>query len=157
MNRKDREITNQVEILHLLNRCDTLRLGLFNGDFPYVVPVSFGLDIVDDAAVIYFHGAKRGWKADCIKQNPHVCVEADIFYKVEPWKMGITARYESVIGFGEIEVVPEVEKVYGLTKILEHYNYPEHPVNQCKGLQNTIVYKILLHSLTGKRNLPNES
>ena len=42
MRRKDRELTEQAEILRLLARCDTVRLGLWDGTRPYVVPVSFG-------------------------------------------------------------------------------------------------------------------
>ena len=155
MRRKDREITDYKEMLDLLYRCDTIRLGLVDNGIPYVVPLSFGLDLTRGEPVIYIHGAKSGKKIDCIHQNKNVCVEADIFYKVEPWTMGITARYESVIGFGEIfEVTDEVEKEYGLKSMLEHYNHLEHPVDNCRGLPYTAVYKIVLHSLTGKRNLP---
>lgn len=155
MFRKDREITDRKEILELLNRCDTIRVGLINNGFPYVVPLSFGLDLTHEEPVIYIHGAKKGLKIDCIQQNANVCIEADIFYKVEPWQMDITTRYESVIGFGKIvEVKDDNEKEYGLTKMLEHYNHPEHPIDKCGGLSHTAVYKIIVHNITGKRNLP---
>lgn len=154
LNRKDREITDRQEIISLLGRCDTVRLGLFDGEQPYVVPVSFGLDTAGEDPVIYFHCAKRGMKVDCIRHSQKVCIEADIFYKVEPTERGITARYESVIGFGSISEVEGEEKVYGLTRLLEHYGRFDYPVDKCRGLDGTAVYKIVLHSLTGKRNLP---
>ncbi|MCM1320549.1 MAG: pyridoxamine 5'-phosphate oxidase family protein [Bacteroides sp.] len=156
MNRKDREITDPAEIIDLLNRCDTLRLGLINGDFPYIVPVSFGLDVQNEKIAVYFHCAKKGLKVDCINKNQNVCIEGDIFYKVEHVKMGITARYESVVGFGTVCESSDEEKMYGLTKILEHYNQLDYPLDNCKGLPFAAVYKIELHSLTGKRNLPNQ-
>ncbi|NMM63626.1 pyridoxamine 5'-phosphate oxidase family protein [Clostridium sp. P21] len=154
MNRKDREITDQQEIIDVLHRCNTLRLGMFMDDYPYVVPVSFGVDEVDGKVIIYFHGAIRGQKIDCLKKNNHVCIEADVFYKVEPTRIGITARYESIIGFGTIEETDEEEKLHGLRKMVEHYQFSEYPIDRCRGLSNTVVYRIVVTELTGKRNLP---
>ncbi len=154
MRRKDREILDKGEIMDILSRCGTIRLGLYGGEFPYVVPVSFGADFSGEEPVIYFHSAESGFKVDCIRENPCVCVEADIFYRTERLRSGITARYESVIGFGEACEADGDEKVYGLKKILEHYGYADYPVEECGSLSHTAVYKIILHSVTGKRNLP---
>lgn len=155
MNRKEREVKDFFDIVDILKRCNTIRLGLINQDSTYVVPVSFGLDIVDNKAVIYFHSAQKGLKVDCIAQNNHICIEADIFYKVEPTKMGITARYESVIGTGVVSKVDGEGKIYGLRKLVEHYGYNDFPLDRCKGIDNAAVYKIILSDITGKRNLPN--
>lgn len=155
MNRKDREITGQEEIIEVLRRCDTLRLGLFGGEYPYIVPVSFGMDVQDGKVVLYFHCAKAGMKVDCIRQNAKVCVEADVFHRVEPLPNGITTRYESVIGFGTVSEVTGPEKVCALTRVLEHYGMQDHPAERCKGIERTSVFRIDLQSLTGKRNLPN--
>ncbi len=154
MRRKDREMQDRQEILDVLNRCQTIRLGLFNGDYPYVVPVSFGLDAGKDEIAIYFHCTQKGLKVDCIEHSHKVCVEADIFYRIESTKMGITARYESVIGFGTVSRVEGEEKVYGLQKLLEHYGRPDYPLTRCRGLRLAAVYKIVLQSITGKHNLP---
>lgn len=153
MLRSNREITDKAEIIDVLRRCDTIRIGLYGDDFPYVVPVSFGVKVNDDIAAIYFHGAVRGYKTELLAKNPKVCIEGDIFYKVEPWDHGITARYESVIGFGDAEAVSGEEKVIGLKAILEHYNFPNYPIEQCKGLEATAVYKITVLQITGKRNI----
>ena len=139
MNRKEREVQDFAEIVDILKRCNTVRLGLINKDNAYVVPVSFGLDIVDNKAVIYFHGANAGLKVDCITQNSHICIEADIFYKTEPTKTGITARYESVIGTGVVSKVDGDEKLHGLRKLVEHYGYNDYPIDRCKGLEYTEV------------------
>lgn len=154
MNRKDRAITDQTDCIQLLSRCDTLRLGLWDGTMPYVVPISFGMEVIDDQVILYFHGAARGKKVDCLTQHPQVCVEGDIFYKVEPTQMGITTRYESVIGFGTAQKVEGDEKIHSLKVMLERYHSADYPVERCRGLTHTAVYKITLDSLTGKRNLP---
>ena len=112
------------------------------------------MEVIDDQVILYFHGAARGKKVDCLTQHPQVCVEGDIFYKVEPTQMGITTRYESVIGFGTAQKVEGDEKIHGLKVMLERYHSADYPVERCRGLTHTAVYKITLDSLTGKRNLP---
>ena len=42
MRKEKREIQSLSEIAELLSRCDTIRIGINDGDAPYVVPVSFG-------------------------------------------------------------------------------------------------------------------
>jgi len=154
MLRKEREITDFQEIIKVLEKCDTIRLGIFGAEYPYVVPVSFGVSLEGDKVVIYFHGSPRGYKAELLQTHPKVCVEGDIFHKVEPTAYGITTRYESVIGFGVVESVEGDEgKIKGLQTIVKHYNFPEYPIGRCKGLAAAHVYKITLSQITGKSSL----
>lgn len=158
MRRKDREVRDYAEVFDILRRCDTIRIGMCGDGAPYVVPVSFGVEKVDGKAVVYFHCAQAGMKIDVLRLNPKVCVEGDIFIRIEPTKQGgITARYESVIGFGVCEFVSEADEVlHGLRVLCDHYGYGDFPLDSCKGLQHLLVGKITLDSLTGKRNLPEE-
>ncbi len=147
MRRKEREIQNKVEIFDVLNRCDTVRIGMQGNQYPYVVPVSFGMEIVNDKAVIYFHCAQQGMKVDLLRANPCVCVEGDIFIQVEKTAHGITTRYESVIGFGKCQLITDIDEIkHGLKVLTDHYEYHEYPLDQCKGIN--------LDKITGKRNLP---
>ena len=154
MRRKDREINDFLEIFDILNRCDTVRIGIPGTDYPYIVPVSFGAEIVENKAVIYFHSAKDGMKLDLLKHNPNVCVEGDIFIKCEPIKHGITARYESVIGFGTCEEVKDKnEIIHGLRLLTDHYGYTDFSIDDCEDLTRVFVGKIVLERITGKRNI----
>ena len=45
MRRKDREITDFNEIIEIIKKCDVCRIALNDEDFPYIVPLNFGLDI----------------------------------------------------------------------------------------------------------------
>ncbi len=153
MRRKEREIIDFKEIVDVLKRCNTIRLGICDGEIPYVVPVSFGIQIDGNTVTLYFHGAKAGHKVELLRTHSKVCFEADIFYKVEKTEMGITTRYESVIGTGIIELVSDEEKILGLETILNHYGYYDYPIGRCKGMEMTAVYKIIVEKLTGKRNL----
>lgn len=157
MRRKDREITEPTEVLEVLRRCETLRVGMLSEGWPYVVPVSFAVEEAAPGRVaVYFHSAAVGRKVEALAQNARVCIEGDIFYKNAQVPMGITARYESVIGFGIATRVEGEEKLHGLRLLVARYGYADYPVDTCHGLSHTIVYKVELISLTGKRNLPSE-
>ena len=155
MRRKDREVTDPKEIFDILNRCDTVRIAMQGEKYPYAVPVSFGAEMQDGKPVIYFHCARQGLKVDLLKENPTVCVEGDIFLKIEPTDHGITTRYESVIGFGECRFLTDPEEIlHGLKVLTEHYGFFDYPLESCRSLQYVFVGKIVLDEITGKRNLP---
>ena len=155
MRRKDREITHSAEVLDILNRCDTVRIAMHGDRYPYVVPVSFGIEEVDGKVILYFHCAQQGLKVDLLKANPSVCIEGDIYIQVEKTAHGITARYESVIGFGECELLSDTDEIkHGLKLLLDHYGYYDYPLERCMGLRHVFVGKIVLNEITGKRNLP---
>ena len=154
MRRKDREIESREEVINVLKRCNTVSVGFQGQEYPYVVPVSFGVVQKDGVLTLYFHGAPKGLKNDMLEKNPKVCVQGHIFYRTEPTPRGITTRYESVIGFGVAQKADGDEAVVGLRSITEHYGYPGYSVEQCRGLAATAVYKITIEQLTGKRNLP---
>lgn len=150
MRKSDREITDLAEIIDVLHRSDTIRLGLHSRPYPYVVPLSFGFETVDDKIIIYFHGATEGFKHDLIQENPFVCVETDIFHRYAETANGITTEYESFIGFGEAERITGTNAVKGLDLLLAHCGYDgfvyDHAV-----LDIIWIYRIKLDSFTGKR------
>ena len=74
MRKANREIQNFDEIVALLARCDTLHIGMTGESGPYVVPVSFGFEVVDDKITLYFHGSKEGMKHDLLARDSRVCV-----------------------------------------------------------------------------------
>ena len=157
MRRNDRDIRDMGEIFDALQRCDTVRIGIQGDKYPYVVPVSFGAERENEQIVLYFHCAKQGMKVDLINHNSYVCVESDRFIKTEEIRNGITARYESVIGFGKCEFLSSEEEIlHGLQVLTSHYGYDTQPLSTCKNLENVLVGKIVLESISGKRNLPKE-
>lgn len=157
MRRKDREILDQAVIFDILRRCDTVRLGFQGEAYPYVVPVSFGAEMRDGKAVVYFHCAREGKKLDLLRANPRVCVEGDIFIRTERTDHGITTRYESVIGLGVCTLVEDAEEIaHGLRLLTDHYGYSRFDLKDCRALRYVHVGKVVLDEITGKRNLPAE-
>ena len=158
MRRKDREVENPEEIYDILQRCDTVKIAMQGDVYPYIVPVSFGTEVVEGKVVIYFHCAQQGAKLDLLRANPHVCVEGEIFIQTEKTAHGITARYESIIGFGECTFVTEPDEIiHGMKLLTEHYGYEEYPLERCAGLNHLLVGKIVLNEIYGKKNLPGSS
>jgi len=63
-----------------------------------------------------------------------------------------SARFESVIGYGRIvPVTGSEEKEYGLNTIMEHYSGKKWRFD-AKALEKTIVWRVEIESLTGKRS-----
>ncbi|NCB51748.1 MAG: 5-nitroimidazole antibiotic resistance protein [Clostridia bacterium] len=156
MRKSEREITDFRKIVGLVERCDTLRLGIHDEGAPYVVPVSFGYEVVGDRIVIYFHGAMAGRKHELIAKNPRVCVEGDICRGfVENACGGITCDYESFIGYGNAVRVSGEAAERGIALLNEHCGFPGFKcISEVFAV--TAVYRIELEEITGKhRNLCN--
>ncbi|WP_225423239.1 pyridoxamine 5'-phosphate oxidase family protein [Paucilactobacillus nenjiangensis] len=76
MRRQERQI-DLARIKDVVESNHILRLGMLSEDYPYVVPVNYGYEWLDDQLVIYIHGARQGKKISSIKANPKVCIEMD--------------------------------------------------------------------------------
>lgn len=151
MRKVDREIKDFNEIIDVINNLETIRIGINNDQYPYVVPVSFGYEVIDQQLVFYFHGAKAGMKYDLIKKNPHVCVEGDICYRFKDTISSVTCLYESIIAFGKCELVDDDQEVIkGLKLLLSHCGYDNHFIDD-KAAKYTALYKVTVTAITGKR------
>lgn len=155
MRRTDREITDLSEIAGILDRCTTISLGIRTDGYPYVIPMTFGSREEDGRIAVYFHCAGEGTKWDLLHRDARVCVEGHVYERTEMTGTGeITARYESVIGFGTAQLLETVpEKVDAMKVMLAHYNSSGFPVTSCKGLNRVEVWRVPLDRVTGKRNL----
>ena len=67
MRRKDREITDFNEIVKIMEKCDVCRLALNDDDYPYILPVNFGMKVDNGKVILYFHGANQGRKYEILK------------------------------------------------------------------------------------------
>lgn len=124
MRRKDREVTDIGAILQIIDKAKVLHLGLFDSEYPYVLPLHYGYEYTDGGLVFYLHSAKEGHKLDLIRADPNVCVELEC--DVEPISGGETpcrygAAFSSVIGRGRAELIDDTqEKIRGLSLLMQH-------------------------------------
>jgi hypothetical protein len=149
MRRKDREITEITEIEAIIEKALVCRLGLYDGQYPYVVPLSFGY--ADRA--LYFHCAPQGKKLDILRKNNRVCFEMDTGVELKKgdsacaWGM----RYQSVIGFGSASILTDPEsKRQALDMIMAHYTGGEFSYTD-EAIAKIVVVKVDVESMTGKK------
>ena len=155
MRRSEREITDKNEIFEILSGCQVIRLALFDKEYPYIVPLSFGLERKGEEITVFFHCANEGKKADLLKENDSVGIEADCFGGYFGEGMNLTTAYKSVIGFGNCKKCEGEEKLRGLELLLSHCGREpdKATLSKCAALDVTAVYKIKLDELTGKKNI----
>ena len=124
MRRIDREITNTEDILKIVEKAKILHLGLFDKDFPYVVPLHYGYEYTNENLLFYLHGAKEGHKLDLIRENSNVCIELECNVELIsggeiPCKYSST--YGSFIGKGKAEILSNPkEKLKGLELLMKN-------------------------------------
>ena len=153
MRKSEREITDFADIIGVIEKCETIRIGINDGIYPYVVPVSFGYEADGGQITFYFHGAKEGQKVSLLSCNPHVCVEADRFIAFTDTGHSATCEYESFIGFGKAEKCSFDESVKGLDLLCSHCGISGYSGKDCASLGITDVYKIIISDFTGKRRV----
>lgn len=155
MRRKELRVTDVSEIMSIIDKCEVCRLGMTDGNKPYVVPLNYGYELQDGALTLYFHCAKEGRKLDILRRNPYVCFEMDSGHKViiEQKPCNYSYKYESVIGNGKAVFLEEHgEKAHALGKILEHYAGTEDYSFSDGELHAVTVFKIQAEEYSAKRN-----
>jgi nitroimidazol reductase NimA-like FMN-containing flavoprotein (pyridoxamine 5'-phosphate oxidase superfamily) len=150
MRRSDKEIMDAGVIEEILLRATVCRLGLCEGDRPYVVPLCFGYQ--DNA--LYFHSAGQGKKLDILRKNNNVCFEVDIDHELieADEAFGCGMKYKSVIGFGRAVFIEDIElKCKALDIIMYHYSEGTFEYTQ-EAITNTTIIKIEIESMTEKQS-----
>lgn len=151
MRRSDREITGQEELLRVMERCDVCRLALNDEGYPYILPLNFGMEQIGTRVVLYFHGAAEGTKYRLIERDPRASFEMDCGHilRYDREKGYCTMDYQSVVGRGRLELVPEAEKARALALLMAHYHpggAPFHPA----AIPRTAVLRLWVEEMTGK-------
>ena len=156
MRRVDREVTDRSQIDEIIRSCLVCHIGMSKDDRPYVLPFSFGY--VDGC--IYIHTADCGAKIEYFTTNPYVafCLESDVELVSSPeppcsWSF----KYQSVAGRGSItEVTAQDERMSALASIVSHYGHSDHPFSAV-ALKKLRVWRIEIHSISGKSSLPQDA
>lgn len=152
MRRQEKEITDVVELQDILKQGRVCRVGMTDGDVPYVVPLNFGYH----DGKLYFHSATEGSKIELLKVNPRVCfevtIEEELSKKGEPCAWGM--NFKSVIGFGQAKFVEDDAcKRAGLNAIIKHYDHDKasHEFTP-EMLSRVSVIEVGIENMTGKKS-----
>lgn len=151
MRRKDREIDRDAAMKLLESaKYGTLCLSHAASGYPCAVPINCA--VVDGALV--FHGAAIGEKHDVIARDARATFVAVLSYDGD--EPALTARYESVIAKGRIEVVEgETERLRLLVALsAKVFDMPEAHFTRraADGIGRTRMLRMSIDELTGKRN-----
>ena len=150
MRRKEKEISDRTKIEEIIHKSTVCRLGVAEGDIPYIIPMNFAYH--DNT--IYLHSALKGRKINTLRKNPNVCFEFDVDNELEEsenaceWGM----KYQSVIGFGKASFVNDQEqKRKALDLIMHKYSGKSFRMPE-SAIDRTAVIKIDIATMTGKQS-----
>lgn len=155
MRRKDREVTDFNEIIGIVDGCEIVRLGLSDGDYPYIVPLNFAYTARDGQLCLYVHGAIAGRKYEMLRANPRCSFEMDIPIRMDciVEKKDVTMRFKSVMGKAEATFLEGEEKQHAIDDIImarheetRHFEYSQSAVPR------TAVIKLTVTELSAKAN-----
>lgn len=155
MRRRDREVTDFETILGIIDECDIIRIGLADGDFPYIVPLNFAYTVSEKQIEFYVHGAMAGRKYELMNKNRKCSFEMDIPLEMDCMveKKDVTMRYKSVMGTADITFLEEAEKQNAIDNIImNRYKETRNFDYNRKMVAVTAVAKLTVTNLTAKSN-----
>ena len=151
MRRNDRAVTDPVEIVDIMSRCEVLHLAIAADPAPYLLPVNFGME--PDGMTLYVHGAMEGAKYDLLAKNNRVGFEMECTNGLVLDETGhsCTMNYESVMGWGIVsEVTAPEEKLHALDRIMRQYHAEDFPYSRAVA-DRTRILCLRIQERTGKR------
>lgn len=153
MRRKDREVSDIDGIINIIEKCKVCHVAMVDNGLPYVVPLNFAYTIKENTLTLYFHSAKTGRKLDILQQNNNVCFEmvceGKLGHVENPCNSG--CFFESVLGFGKIEFIDDVdEKCKALTLLMRYQANQEFSFTP-EQANSVCIYKIITKDFIGKK------
>lgn len=153
MRRTDRQIVDTDKIESIIANARYMHLGMFDGEFPYVVPLHYGYQMEAGKLTFYVHSAREGHKLECLRKNSRVFVEIDrgesLVAADIPCRYG--AVYESVMCRGKAAIVETpAEKCRALSLLMKVQTGQEHAISE-KMADAVTVIRIDIESYTAKR------
>ena len=122
---------------------------LGDDDYPYGMPINHFYN--DEDGKIYFHGGKSGHKVDAILRHDKAsfCVYDQGYMNDGDWALNI----RSVIVFGRIEVIEDMDKVYDISRRLSYKftddeSYIDHEIENAG--PRTLMFALVPEHMTGK-------
>ena len=111
LTKRERQVMDPRQILHILDTAKVLNLGLSVNDEPYVVPMTYGYTLEEGKLTLYLHSAVKGKKLDMVQTNPKVFFSMDCdrmpFEGRVPCQYGMV--YSSIMGRGTATLVEDAE------------------------------------------------
>ncbi len=151
MRRKDREINDLNTIKDIIANCNIIRIGLSDNDlYPYIVPMNFGYEFVENIIYFYTHGATSGRKYELINKNKVCSFQMDCDTFLDFKGKDATMRYRSVMGKANIEILQDENKKRGLEILMYNDERTRNLDYDTSIIPNTAVFKLTVTEIIGK-------
>lgn len=153
MFRKLRKIKNEINQTEVKELLKTSRRGILamNGDdgYPYAIPVNYLYDEAEEK--IFFHGAKAGYKVDCLKASEKVCftVLGSEMIIDEVWAPYV----QSAVVFGRCKLIDDNQIAMKRLKdfAMKYYSREDMVLDEIKASgKATQMFEIDIEYMTGK-------
>lgn len=151
MSKKD-TVTDIPTINHVLDQCETIHLGLRDGERVYVVPVHFAYEEHQGHYTFYFHGGPHGRRYELVKKTHYAAFELNSGQQLQDGgsvACNWSANYASVLGEGHVDLLESnQDKLAALKLMMKQYagrtdfEFPE------EHLQYVQVYKLTATELS---------
>ncbi|MCI8609916.1 MAG: pyridoxamine 5'-phosphate oxidase family protein [Firmicutes bacterium] len=149
MRRKDREMP-EAFAWAIADQCQWATMAFVDpSGSPYSLPIS----IVREENHIFFHSAQSGFKIECLRNNPKVCLSCvgETFRPPDDFTTG----FQSAILRGEaVEIIDEQEKIHALRLLCQRHtphNMEHFDEAIARSLARTAIWRIDITSATGKQ------
>ena len=147
--RRKKQLLPEETAIEMLQRNTSGTLALLgDDDYPYAVPLSF----IYLNGKLYFHSAKNGHKIDAVRnyEKASFCViDRD---QIVPEKF--TTHYRSVIAFGKVRLIEEVEEMRSIaTALAMKYSgdFAEQIPDEFKAyVNNLVIIEMTIEHMTAK-------
>lgn len=153
-------VNDQQKINLFMLKARTGQLGLYDGEYPYVIPMAY----VWHNGAFYFHGSDAGKKNRIMKEHAKACftIEEEYGSTVAAVPANLSVAYFSVVAYGEVSVVEDIEEATeSLQVMMDKYvpGYFDKPLSQehvktyVSSLNSkTCTFKLVPKSITAKES-----
>ena len=145
-------ITEQQEIISVINECEVCFLGMVDGEMPYVLPFNFAYE----NNTIYLHSGSEGHKFGVLSNNNNVCLSFSVGHKMYHQHENVACswgmRFKSVLAWGKVSFIDnEDEKIRILNIIMKKYSGRDDFKYSTPALNGVKIFKIPIDKITGKK------
>lgn len=158
MSKKD-AVTDIQTINQVLDHCDTIHLGLRDGERVYVVPVHFAYEENNGQYTFYFHGGPHGRRYELIQKTHYAAFELNSGQQLHRGgnvASNWSAAYQSVFGEGKVSFLEtNDEKKDALKLMMNHYAGITDFVFSEDHLTYVQVYKLQATDLSCRIHTPH--
>lgn len=151
--RRDREIEDVQDMIDIIDRCEVLRLGMYDDGEIYILPMNYGYTYENGELVFYLHGAVEGKKLDVLRRYSRVGVELDCDHQLVEGKVPCQYgyKYASIVGHGTAQIIEDPgEKIEAMKILMKCISGKDFDFNE-RLVSIISVIKVTVSSFTGKR------